>query len=121
MEAARPEPVDPAHDKLVFLHADGKPWGYSTGLTKTDRLSWQFGSLLRKLGIKHGKGHQLGLNFYTLRHTFRTIADEAGDQHAVKKVMGHKIPGMDGVYVQKIVDRRIEKVSLYVRETIFGS
>jgi len=39
-----------------------------------------------------------GLGFYTLRHTFRTVADEAKDQPAADFTMGHESPHMSTVY-----------------------
>jgi len=122
--ANRPEPVDRCNSKLVFLTRNGEPWCFVTPeRTRRDRITWNFWKLLTKVGIRNEEGgdDKLGLNFYSLRRTFRTIADEANDQHAAMRIMGHKIRGMSGTYVQRIEDRRIKKVSRYVRKTLFGA
>src|SRR5262245_30598705 len=41
-------------------------------------------------------GHK-GLGFYPLRHTFRTVADEAMDQPAADFIIGPEIPHMSSV------------------------
>ena len=60
-----------------------------------------------------------GLGFYTLRHVFRTVADEAKDQPAADMVMGHQTPGMAGAYRERIADGRLRAVVDYVRAWLF--
>src|SRR5262249_43091872 len=69
---ARPEAKKPEHADLVFITRCGDSW--HTG-TPDGPLSREFGKLLRKLGING----RTGLGFYTLRHTFRTVAAKAND------------------------------------------
>jgi hypothetical protein len=59
--------------------------------------------------------HRLALGFYTLRHTFRTIADESKDQPAVDFIMGHEVPHMSAVYRETISDVRLRAVVNHVR------
>ena len=108
--AVRPKPKNPAHDGLVFLTQRGLPWAkaiHDSPLTKETR------KLLDRLGIN---GHR---NFYTLRHTFRTVADEAKDQPAVDFIMGHEVPHMSAVYRETISDARLKAVTDYVRAWLF--
>src|SRR5262245_30725753 len=83
--AKRPEPKDPADAGLVFITRAGQSWAKGTA---ENPLSDMTAKLLRKLGINGRKG----LGFYTLRHTFRTIADAAKDQPAADFIMGHEVP-----------------------------
>ncbi len=73
--------------------------------------------LLRKLGINGRKG----LGFYTLRHVFRTVADESKDQPAVDFIMGHEVPHMSAVYRETISDERLRAVADHVRRWLFPS
>jgi integrase len=59
-----------------------------------------------------------GRNFYSLRRTFRTIADEQGDNRAIDLVMGHAPSDMGGVYVRKISDDRLRAVCNHVRSVV---
>ena len=111
--AARPKPKKAEHAGLVFITRYGDSW--HTG-TPDGPLSREFGKLLRKLGIN---GRQ-GLGFYSLRHTFRTVADEARDQPAADFIMGHEIPHMSSVYRERIGDERLKAVSEHVRQWLFG-
>ena len=70
--------------------------------------------LLEKAGIN---GHR---NFYTLRHTFRTVADAAKDQPAADFIMGHEVPHMSSVYREGISDARLKAVAEHVRGWLFA-
>jgi integrase len=84
-------------------------------VNRTDEVAVQFGALLKRLGIN---GRQ-GLGFYTLRHTFRTNADEAKDQPAADYLMGHEVPPMSSVYRERISDERLKAVTDHVRAWLF--
>jgi integrase len=44
--------------------------------------------------------------FYTLRHVFRTVADETKDQPVVDSIMGHESGHMSTVCRETIADER---------------
>jgi integrase len=110
--ASRPEPKKAEHAGLVFLTRCGDSW--HTGTTDGP-LSRETGKLLRKLGINGRKG----LGFYCLRHTFRTVADEAKDQPAADYTMGHEVVHRSSVYREKIGDARLKAVADHVRRWLF--
>ena len=85
-----------------------------TKAAKVDSLTVRFAALLKALGM-----HRRGIGFYTLRHTFRTLADETNDQHAIHLIMGHAIPGMSGIYVEEIGVERLRKVVNHVRSRLW--
>jgi integrase len=112
--AARPEPKDKAEAGLVFITKYGQRWA------KDDRdnpVSKETSKLLKALGVNGRKG----LGFYTLRHTFRTVADESKDQPAVDFVMGHEVPHMSAVYRETISDERLRAVADHVHAWLFGA
>jgi integrase len=109
--AKRPAPKDEGHAGLVFVTKYGGCWAKDEDpgvITKETR------KLLNKLGID---GHR---NFYTLRHTFRTVADGAKDQPAADYIMGHEVPHMSSVYRETISDERLKAVADHVRTWLFG-
>jgi integrase len=109
--AERPEPKRAEHAELAFVTKYGGCWAKAEDpgvITKETR------KLLDRLGIN---GHR---NFYTLRHTFRTIADEAKDQPAADYIMGHEVPHMSSVYRETISDERLRAVADHVRRWLFG-
>jgi integrase len=110
--AKRPEPKKAEHAGLVFLTRCGDSW--HTGTTDGP-LSREAGKLLRKLHINGRKG----LGFYTLRHTFRTVADDAKDQPAADFIMGHESPHMSTHYREKISDERLRAVTDQVHDWLF--
>jgi integrase len=110
--AKRPAPKKEKHAGLVFLTRCGDSW--HTG-TPDGPLSRETGKLLRKLGINGRKR----LGFYTLRHTFRTVADESRDQPAVDYIMGHEVPHMSTIYRETISDQRLKNVAAIVRTWLF--
>ncbi len=86
----------------------------SLKVSSVDQLSADFAELLTALGLKRPR-----IGFYTLRHTFRTWADDIHDQHAIHRIMGHTIPGMSGIYVQEISIERLRKVVDHVRGVLW--
>jgi integrase len=110
----RPTAKNPEHAGLVFITKYGKPWAK---LTADNTLAKETGKLLKALDI-NGRA---GLGFYTLRHTFRTIADESKDQPAVDFIMGHEVPHMSAVYRETISDARLRAVAEHVRKWLFPS
>jgi integrase len=109
--AHRPEPKRVEDAGLVFLTKYG--WGWS----KEDNagpITQEMRKLLNKVGLN---GHR---NFYTLRHTHRTIADEAKDQPAADYIMGHEVPHMSSVYRETISNERLRAVSDHVHNWLFA-
>jgi integrase len=107
----RPEPKKAEHAVLVFVTQRGLSWGKDTS---DNPVSKETRKLLNALGIN---GHR---NYYTLRHTFRTVADESKDQPAVDFIMGHEVPHMSSVYRETISDARLKAVAEHVRAWLFG-
>jgi integrase len=109
--ANHPEAKDAKDAGLVFLTAQANSWSKDIAdspITKETR------KLLNGLGMN---GHR---NFYTLRHTFRTVADESKDQPAVDFIMGHEVPHMSSVYRETISDARLKAVADHVRDWLFA-
>jgi len=91
----------------------GLPWAKDTA---DQTLAKEFGKLLRSIKINGRKG----LGFYTLRHTLRTIADEAKDQPAADFIMGHESAHVSSHYREGISDARLKAVTDYVRGWLFA-
>ena len=118
--ADRPDPRNDADAGLVFLTKFGKAWvrlkekkdekGNEKAGVVSDAVRLEFGKLLAALKLK-----RLGLGFYALRHTFRTVADGSKDQPAVDHVMGHSRTDMASIYRERIDDNRLEAVVKVVR------
>jgi integrase len=124
LTAERVAPATEAAAPLVFRTESGLPVvrqimraggdGEFEKVTHIDRLSDWFDELLAAKKLK-----RRGIGFYTLRHTFRTWADETNDQHAIHLIMGHAIPGMSGIYVEEIGVERLRKVVNHVRSKLW--
>jgi integrase len=119
---------------LVFLTQRGNPWrtdelvidaqsGKVVFNTETERpkvkrnqgIAHEFAKLMNRTGLRrHGRG------FGTLRHTFRTWADEQHDQNAVDHIMGHELQGSRRSYIQRFELRRLRAVTDSVRAKLFG-
>ena len=110
--ADRPEPKSEEDAGLFFVTKYGGPWAKDT---PDSPVTKEMRKLLDRLDIE---GHK---NFYTLRHVFRTVADEARDQPAVDFLMGHAANDMASVYRERISDERLCAVSNYVRAWLFPS
>jgi integrase len=110
--ACRPRSKSAANARLVFITKHGLSWSKDTS---DNPISKEIAKLLHELHINGRKGR----GFLALRHTFRTVADEAKDQPAVDFCMGHEVPHMSSVYRETISDVRLRNVGDYVRSWLF--
>ncbi len=108
--AERPTPKVEAAMGAVFVTKYGNPWASEGSATA---VSHEFGKLLQQFDIK-----RWGVGFYTLKHTFRTVADATKDPNAIRTIMGHTD---DANYTHGIGDERLQAVTGCVREWVFGA
>lgn len=109
----RPAQKAGVSDDLVFITQRGGSWSKTVADNPTSK---ETAKLLKRLGF-----HQAGLNFYSLRRTFRTIASEARDEAAADAIMGHspRSDDMAAVYRQRIDDDRLQAVVNHVHDWLF--
>jgi integrase len=110
----RPEPKKAAATGLVFVTKHGAGWARGD---RNSPVTKEISKLMKALGINGRRG----LGFYTIRHTFRTVADEAKDQPAADYIMGHEVAHMSSVYREKISDDRLRAAADHVRTWLFPS
>jgi integrase len=113
--AHRPKAKEESNANLVFLTNAGNSWAK----TQNDNpVSKETAKLLKRLGI-----HRPGLNFYSVRRTFRTIASGSLDEAACDFIMGHAPASHDMAarYRQMIPDDRLVAVTDYVRAWLFDA
>lgn len=107
----RPVP-DKGNEHLFFIRPSGKPWGVpeksTCPISKRTRAALLNAEIYRK-----------GLSFYSLRHTFRTIADAVKDQPAADVIMGHTDPSIRATYREYVDDARLEAITNHVRSWLF--
>lgn len=110
--ADRPTPKDKTTEKLVFVTKYGNPWADGG---KAHAVTLEFGKLMKAVKVTRP-----GVNFYSLRHTFRTVADAVRDPNAIRTIMGHTDDSIDANYTHGISDARIEAVTDFVRAWLFA-
>ena len=108
--ADRPRPKKEEHAGLVFITKYGQPWAKDDS---AGPVTQEMRKLLNRLGVNGRR------NFYTLRHTFRTVAEEARVQPAADYIMGHEVAHMSSVYRETISDERLRAVADHVRAWLF--
>jgi hypothetical protein len=111
----RPEPKDAADADCVFLTShQNRLVRCTANYGHRDAVNAAFGRLLDDLKLKRP-----GLQFYALRHSFRTIADATRDFPAIDLIMGHVDHTMGGRYRERIDNERLVAVSNHVRAWLF--
>lgn len=113
---ARPKAKERADAGLVFLTARGRRWVRESANGFTQGVSVAFARLAKAVEV-----HRPGVYFYSLRHTFRTVADASRDPVAVDLVMGHADHTMGAVYRERLDGSRLTAVAEYVRAWLFGA
>ena len=112
---SRPKPKDDADDRLAFITKFGRPLVYVTPDGKrSDAVRRQFDKLASSIDAKRP-----GIAFYSLRRTFRTVADETLDRPALDRIMGHHDRSMGAVYRERISDERLQAVTDHVHDWLF--
>lgn len=112
-------PENPADAEAVFITHQQLRYVVQDKTTNRDSVAQAFGKLLRAAKIK-----QEGVNFYALRHTFRTVAAGTKDFEAVDRVMGHSPADTGGKHYtewrkDEEEDRRLRAVADHVRAWMF--
>ena len=108
-------------ETIVAIRAVGLPlhtkFGgkWVNGSTSDNAISKEFRALLNDCGIT-----TRGMNFYRMRHTFRTVADETKDQPAIDLMMGHARDDMASNYRHGISDARLEDIAAHVHDWLFA-
>ena len=126
VKAIRPFAKGKSDGDLIFVTELGNAWVReqpsikSPGkVTTVDSVSLQFAKLMKKTRIWPDEKSD-GRAFYTLRRTFRTVADAQGDQRAIDLIMGHApiAADMGAVYVQQIDRTRLDAVVNHVQASL---
>lgn len=117
----RPDARDEADRDLVFLTKQGRPFVrqpvQGSSAAWIDAIGQEFKKLLKAAEI-----NRPGVGFYSLRRTFRTVADATRDQVAINYIMGHSDSDNDmgAVYRQSAPDdERLRAVVDHVRAWLF--
>jgi hypothetical protein len=99
---------------LAFITKHGAPW--AKGEAGNDPVGGEFKKVLVDVCF-----HRDGIGFYSLRRTFRTVANQVRDAHAIDLVMGHTADANDlgALYLQNIDDDRLAAVAEHVRRWLF--
>lgn len=111
----RPEPKYQEDSDLLFLtQKEGQSWENKGGY---DSLGHATSKLIRSLRFDRP-----GLSFYSLRHTFLTIAEGCRDQKAVEFIMGHAPDALDmsARYREEFSQERLLYITNYVHDWLFA-
>lgn len=110
--ALRKAPKDKVHAKMLFVTKRGGSWAKESG---DNPVTKEFAKLMKTEKLRRD-----GRGFYSLRHTFRTIADGCRDFPAINLVMGHADHSVADRYRERIDDSRLVAVVTHVRAWLFA-
>ena len=118
-QAERHAPNDPAHEPLLFISRHGK--SYTDPSVNGFRVGQEMQITMDNAKIDDKPVRRQGLSFYTLRHTFQTVAEGARDLAAVQAIMGHAASNSDmsATYREGVNDERLKAVTDFVRLWLF--
>jgi len=126
MKSRKPKSKDCPY---VFLTKQGNPFVQppkELPIDEQQKTRWTIGanpisSEFRKLRTTLGID-QKQKTFYALRHTFKTVGENAtGNNIAVDHLMGHIDSSVSGMYRQYILDERLIEVTEAVHKWLFAS
>lgn len=104
-------------DELVFRHGPtGKPWVYDQ-LGRGGKAS-HVDAVYRDFQDLCTRARVAPRGFYWLRHLFSTIAAEVERPLATARIMGHRLPGLAEVYVDRVEHGSLELVTKHVRSIV---
>lgn len=110
--AARRQPKDSDHAGRFFITA---ALGSYHKATTDSPIAKEFAKLVKELKLE-----RQGRGFYSLRHTFRTVARGAKDLEAVRFIMGHESGHIEDSYIHADVDdARLQAVAEHVRAWLY--
>lgn len=117
--AKRPQPKYEEAEGLVFVTVRGGSWAKQMD----GPLAKEFAKLLTTTGLK-----KPGRGFYSLRHSFRVVADETADAAACDVVMGHESSHISERYrshtdsgrCRGVSNERLQAVADVVHGWLFG-
>ena len=123
--------------ELFFVTRWGHPYvsvkahldelGQVTKATRTDSVRHEFAMCQRVVAgatrWQAQKSYDHTKGFYSLRHTFRSVAEGCGSPNAIRTIMGHAFAGMDEYYLHLRGGKyeALREVVLGVRRWVFGS
>ncbi len=110
----RAKPAKNTLKDRFFLRSDGSE--LIPGDTEKNIVTKRTTATMQRLKI-----HEQGKSFYWLRHTFRTIADQIGDDVAIGWVMGHVDDRTAKNYIHDAPHGRIQKVTDHVWNWLEGA
>jgi integrase len=112
----RPTPLDDEAADKLFVTKYGQAWAKTGNADKAkseNPISAEFRKLCQACGL-----YKKGRSFYSLRHVFQTIGEEAGET-ATRYLMGHADDSMSGVYRERISADRLRAVVQHVHDWLW--
>ena len=108
--AERRTPKHDTDDQIVFITKFARRWMNG----ESNPIAQEFRRLLKSC-----RQYRNGIGFYSLRHVFQTVGEEAGET-VTKSIMGHADSSMSAVYRERISDSRLRAVVDHVHQWLYG-